>query len=269
MTRHLQGLIFDVDGTLADTEEIHRQAFNQTFRRFDLPWDWTPALYEKLLVISGGQERITRFAREVSPTLAARADFPDFVRELHSAKTAGYAALLQSGRICLRPGIERLLHAARGQGVMLGIATSSAWSNLKALLDNNLPPEWPTWFAAIETCDTVIEKKPSPAVYLAVLRRLGLAPHRCLALEDTENGLKAARAANLATVITVHQFTCREAFVGAAVVLDGLGDPGHPMSVMRGAGCVRRYVDLPYLEALLKQDAGSTTLWEQNQLAFA
>ncbi len=269
MTRYLQGLIFDVDGTLADTEEVHREAFNQTFRRFDLPWDWTPALYEKLLATSGGKERITRFAADVSPALAARADFPDFVRQLHSEKTVCYAALLRTGQIRLRPGIERLLHAARSQGVVLGIATSSAWSNLKALLDNNLPQEWPTWFAAIETCDTVAEKKPSPAVYQAVLRRMRLAPQHCLALEDTENGLKAARAANLATVITAHQFTCREAFVGAAVVLDGLGDPGHPMSVLRGAGCAQEFVDLPYLETLLTQDAGSTTLWEQNQLTFA
>lgn len=269
MMKLLQGLIFDIDGTIADTEEIHRQAFNLTFRRFGLTWDWTPALYAQLLSISGGKERITGFARDMTPALAERPDFPAFVRDMHAAKTACYADLLQSRRIPLRSGIERLLHEARGQGVMLGIATSSAWSNLKTLLDNNLPREWPTWFAAIETCDTVEDKKPSPAVYHAVLRRLGLAPGLCVAFEDTENGLKAARAANLATVITAHRFTCGDAFAGAAVVLNGLGEPGHPMSVIRGATCQRRFVNLAYLERLLERDPGSTTLWEQNQLAFA
>jgi HAD superfamily hydrolase (TIGR01509 family) len=270
MMRLLQGLIFDVDGTLADTEEIHRRAFNLTFRRCGLPWNWTPGLYEQLLVISGGKERITHYAHQVSSALTLSPEFATFVRDLHSAKTACYAELLLSSRVRLRAGVERLLHEARGQGIALGIATSSAWSNLKTLLDNNLPTEWPTWFGAIETCDSIQIKKPSPAVYAAVLRRLGLPPGRCLALEDTENGLAAARAAGISTVITAHDFTRRSRFEGAAAVLDGLGDPGRPTTVMRGPSCGQRFVDLHYLEGLLQEKhPGSTTLWEQNQLTFA
>lgn len=269
MMRLLQGLIFDVDGTMADTEDVHRQAFNLTFRRFDLPWEWTPERYEQLLVTSGGKERITIFAREATPALAQRPDFPNFVRKLHLAKTACYADLLQSSRIRLRGGVERLLHEARDHGVMLGIATSSAWSNLKTLLDNNLPREWPSWFAAIATSDSVEDKKPSPAVYQAVLRRLALAPNRCVAFEDTENGLNAARAAHLTTVITAHRFTCRHTFADAAAVLDGLGEPDRPVAVIRGAACERRFVDLAYLEHLLKPNPGSTRCWEQRPLAFA
>jgi len=261
-------LIFDVDGTLADTEEVHRQAFNATFGRFGLAWDWTPALYARLLRVSGGRERITHYAREVDPALAARPDFATFVRNLHREKTACYAELLQRGQVRLRCGVERLLHEARGQGLALGIATSSAWSNLKTLLDGNLPGEWPTWFSAIETCDSVSLKKPAPAVYLAVLRRLGLPPAHCVALEDTENGLKAACAADLTTVITAHEFTRGDCFDGAAAVLDGLGDPEHPSTVVHGPACPQRFVDLRYLAQLVERREAAAG-WEQGRMSFA
>ncbi|MSR15926.1 MAG: HAD family hydrolase [Gammaproteobacteria bacterium] len=266
----LQGLIFDVDGTLADTEEIHRLAFNQTFTDFGLDWNWNPDLYEELLVTSGGKERITQYAKAFEPERAATPDFSDFVRRLHNQKTALYAEMLTSGHIRLRPGVERLLHAARSAGLTLGIATSSAWSNAKALLDNNLGRNWQSWFAAIETSDTVTEKKPAPAVYQAVLDRLRLAPKHCIAIEDTENGLAAARAAGLATVITTHRFTRNRRFMGAALVLDGLGEPDQPMTVTRGS-IKRPYVDLAFLERVLAdyKDVGSSTYWEQQLLVLA
>lgn len=269
MTEPLRGLIFDVDGTLADTEEVHRQAFNRIFARHGLAWDWTPALYEALLVVSGGRERMTRYAREVDPALAARPDFADFVRQLHREKTACYAEMLVAGHVRLRPGVERLLHEARGAGLLLGIATSSAWSNLKTLLDHNLPAEWSSWFQAIETCDTVEDKKPSPAVYLAVLRRLGVPPAQTMALEDTENGLRAAHAAGLATLITAHRFTRNGAFPEAAAVLDGLGDGQAPARVLQGPACPRGIVDLAYLRLLLSGASTAPEPREQPRVAFA
>jgi HAD superfamily hydrolase (TIGR01509 family) len=267
---HLQGLIFDVDGTLADTEELHRQAFNAAFATHGLDWHWTPEDYAARLVISGGRERITHFAREVAPQLAARADFGTFARNLHRAKTVLYQEMLNAGQLRLRPGVERLLLEARAAQVALGIATSSAWANLKALLDNNLSADWQSWFAAIETCDTVEEKKPSPAVYCAVLRRLGLPAARCVAIEDTENGLRAARGAGLTTVVTTHRFTRDGNFDGAAVVLDGLGEPDHPMRIRGRSELSPAFVDLPFLDGLLAKriDPASVTHWEQQRIAF-
>jgi beta-phosphoglucomutase-like phosphatase (HAD superfamily) len=266
----LQGLIFDVDGTLADTEEIHRQAFNHTFNQVGLRWDWTPRLYEDLLVVSGGQERITHYARAADPKLMTRPDFAEFVGALHERKTARYTELLYTGHIGLRPGIGRVLLEARGRGLALGIATSSAWSNVKTLLDNNLGRDWQSWFAAVETCDTVPSKKPSPAVYAAALRRMRLDARECMAFEDTENGLRAAQGAGLATIITTHRFTRDHAFAGAALVLDGLGEPEHPMAVLRGA-VNRPYVDIALLERLLTERAekNPNTAWQQTQIAFA
>jgi len=267
----LKGLIFDVDGTLADTEELHRQAFNLAFERAGLGWHWGRALYAKLLATSGGGERITGYAREVSPELAATPNFNQTVVTLHRAKTSLYQALLRDGKLRLRPGVERLILEARGAGLSLGIATSSAWANLKTLLDNNLARDWSSWFAAIETCDTVECKKPSPAVYQAVLKRMQLPASSCIAFEDTTNGLHAARSAGLMTVITTHTFTVDDCFDGAAIVLDSLGDNDSPMKVLRGRASNAAYVDLNFLGELHSRhaDVGSTTLWEQNQIVFA
>lgn len=248
---HLQALICDVDGTLADTEEIHRQAFNRAFKEFGLNWDWTPRLYEDLLFVSGGRERITNFGAELAARFPDRDRFLAFVRDLHRTKTRIYAEMLTSGEVGLRPGVARLLGEARAAGIKLAIATSSAFSNAKTLLDNTLGAGWMAWFSAIETCDSVDEKKPSPAVYTAVLRRLAVPVDHCMAIEDTDNGLQAAQAAGLATVITTHYFTRGHQFPNAVLVVDTLGEPDHPMTVAAGESYGQTYVDLKLLDRLL------------------
>lgn len=254
----LQALVFDVDGTLADTEELHRQAFNLVFNEYSIPWRWTPRTYERLLAISGGRERIDFYMRELLAKGPGEILTPDLIREIHGRKTAIYGELIRAGHLKLRPGVARLIGEARTAGLTLALATSSARRNVDTLLDMNLPAGWRDWFAAIETCDSVQDKKPSPAVYLAVLRTLGLSAHRCIAFEDTLNGLKAARAAGLATVITTHRYTRARAFPGAALVVDGLGEPDAPCTVVSGElghhDCVtlavlRRLVGAPLREA--------------------
>lgn len=268
MTRRLQALIFDSDGTLADNEEVHRQAFNLAFANAGLAWAWSPEQYAQLLAISGGRERITRYAARVEPARAAQPAFPEFVRLLHEDKTRRYAALLSEGQVRLRPGVERVLQEARREGLTLAIATSSAWSNLKTLLDANLPKEWPTWFSAIETADTVTTKKPSPAVYEAVLKRIGVPAEHCLALEDTENGLRAATSAGIATVITPHRYTATGDFRSAAAVVDGLGDHTHPTSVLAGPPSESALIDLHYLARLLEPAAEPAPRVRQGELRY-
>lgn len=247
----LQALIFDVDGTLADTEEVHRQAFNRAFAEYAIPWEWSPALYERLLAVSGGRERIDFYMRELLALGPGEILTPDLIRELHARKTEIYAEMLRAGRVRLRPGVARLLHEARSAGLRLALATSSARSNLEALLDMNLRADWRDGFDAIESCDTVAAKKPSPAVYLAALRGLNLPPGTCIAIEDTLNGLKAARAAQLVTVITTHRYTQAHAFTGAALVTDGLGEPDAPCTVSAGLLGGEPCVTVPLLRRLL------------------
>lgn len=251
----LQALIFDVDGTLADTEEVHRLAFNHVFTEFGLDWHWTPELYAELLAISGGRERITAYGHDLRARFGSEREFQQFVVAVHRAKTRKYAAMLTAGEVRLRPGIRRLLDSARAAGLTLAIATSSARSNADTLLDNNLPPGWRDWFTAIETCDSVVEKKPSPAVYSAVLRRLGIDPAAVVALEDTPNGLRAATAAGVGTVITTHRYTRGHAFEGALLVTDGAGEFDLPFTVAAGDAHGHPCLTLELLDQLLVDQA--------------
>ncbi len=247
---HLEAVIFDVDGTLADTEDVHRLAFNRAFKEFDLLWNWTPKLYEELLRISGGRERITYYGADLAQRFPHRDAFNHFVRDLHGVKTQIYAEMLSSGAVPLRPGVSRLLAEIRAANLTLAIATGSTYSNLKTLLDRNLPADWASWFSAIATCDTVTEKKPSPAVYQAVLDTLELDPAHAVALEDTVNGCHAATHAGLATVITTHFFTRRHHFPNAALVVDSIGEPDQPFTVIKGDAGAHTMVDCDLLERL-------------------
>ena len=255
----LKAIIFDVDGTLADTEEVHRQAFNATFLDFKLDWFWTPEIYRQLLAVSGGRERMTFYAASLKPGSAGHGLAASTIAEIHQQKTARYAALLAAGKIRLRPGAERLLREALAAGILLAIATSSARSNLETLLDLNLPAGWRDWFCVIESCDSTVEKKPSPAVYQAVLAKLPLPANECVVIEDTVNGLRAATSAGICTVITTHRYTRQDHFPGAALVVDGLGERDHSPQVLwgdlRGYSCV----ELGLLNALVAEGAATAT----------
>lgn len=250
----LKGVIFDVDGTLADTEEIHRQAFNLAFKQFDLDWDWTPNLYEELLRISGGRERITFYGADLRTEFHSDTEFNNYVLNIHGVKTEIYRDLLHAGSIKLRPGVERLLEECRHEQLILGIATSSKYANLKVLLDQNLGSEWQEWFQTIKTCDTIDQKKPSPAVYLAALEDLPLSPDQCVAFEDTKNGMLAATSADLCTIITTHFFTRNHHFPKATLVIDQLGEPDRPFKLAAGNAHGAEFVTVKLMDELL-QDA--------------
>ncbi len=262
--KNLSALIFDMDGTLADTEETHRQAFNRAFSDFELGWDWTPSLYTQLLRISGGRERIAYYGADLAANFATQQAFLSYVAEIHTAKTSIYADMLTSGEVRLRPGVRRLIDAARNAGITLAIATSSAYSNVRTLLDTNLPSDWLSWFAAIESCDSVPDKKPSPAIYNAVLKKIAVHPARAIAIEDTQNGLRSAVAANISTIVTTHFFTRHHHFPQAILVLDSLGEVDQPFRVLAGQAHDHSLVDLALLEKLLM----SADIDRQNELGW-
>lgn len=220
----LQALIFDVDGTLADTEELHRQAFNEAFAEEGLEWHWSPALYTRLLETSGGKERIRDFWQRMQPGVRALDGLAleATLERLHALKTAAYERCVRQGGLALRPGVQALIEAAGRAGLVLAIATTTSPVNIAALLRQTLGPDWRLRFAVIEDASTAPLKKPHPQVYLQTLARLGLPASACLAFEDSANGLAAARGAGLATVITPTAFTARHDFGGALRVLESL-----------------------------------------------
>lgn len=244
-------LIFDVDGTIAETEETHRQSFNHTFRQEGLNWHWSPKLYNELLAVTGGQERIRHYVDHYSPAFGKPGPLPEFIEGLHRVKTRKFHEALSSGRIPLRPGVKRLIQEMRSAGVRLGIATTTTHSNVTTLLETSLDPAAPGWFDVVAAGDVVPRKKPAPDVYHHVLQELGVGPAACLVIEDSQNGLRAALGAGLKTVITVSQYTRGHDFSGASLVVDHLGEPDAPATASRGSLGASRCIDLCLLEGLL------------------
>lgn len=231
----LEALLFDVDGTLADTErDGHRVAFNRAFADAGLDWDWTVDLYEKLLAVTGGKERIRYYLDEFNREFQRPADLDDFIAGLHQSKTQHYTDLLGQGAIPLRPGVERLLNEARDAGLRLAIATTTTPANVEALLVNTLGADSMKWFEVIAAGDIVPAKKPAPDIYHYALKEMQLTAAPCLAFEDSENGIKATMGADLTTIITVNDYTRHHDFDDAALVLDTLGEPGRPFTILQG-----------------------------------
>lgn len=228
MTQALRALVFDVDGTLADTEQFHRQAFNEAFAAEALDWQWDEALYTRLLEISGGKERILHYWRQVRGHVVEvdGAGLRDTIERIHLNKTAAYEAMVKAGRIALRPGILALMQQARAQGLQLAIATTTSPVNVAALLRQAIGPEWRLDIPVVCDASSAPVKKPHPQVYRQVLDRLGLPAAACIAFEDSANGLRSARGAGLEVVVTPTRFTEHHDFGDALRVLLSLEGVG-------------------------------------------
>jgi HAD superfamily hydrolase (TIGR01509 family) len=216
----LAALIFDVDGTLAETEEAHRAAFNRAFDARGLGWHWRRETYRDLLRTAGGKERMHAFQNSLPDD--ARRLASDDIAQLHAEKTAIYGGILASGGLDLRPGVAGLIAAARAEGLRLAVATTTSRANVAALTRCCWGQEPDAVFDVIAAGDEVAAKKPAPDVYLLALARLGLPPDACIAFEDSAIGLRAAVAAGLPVVVTPSTYTQGEDFNGAALVADSL-----------------------------------------------
>ena len=251
----MKALIFDVDGTLADTErDGHRVAFNLAFAEAGLDWEWDEALYGELLAVTGGKERIRRFIEQQKPQMVEGLpegdDLGEWIAALHAAKTRHFVALLASGKIPLRSGVRRLLTEAHDAGVPLAIATTTTPQNVSALLENALFPGAESWFEVIGAGDIVPAKKPAADIYDYVLEQMGLKPEQCIAFEDSVNGLRSSRAAGLKTIITVNGYTEAEDFSSAALVLDQMGEPSDPCHIIQGDGVDKPCLDLEWVRKI-------------------
>ena len=220
----LNALIFDVDGTLADTEMVHMASFNQAFADEGMDWHWDVAQYTQLLEISGGKERMRHYWMQQHPDMKDidGSALGDTIDRLHAIKTAAYENAVQQGHVQLRPGVLALIEAAHAEGLKLAIATTTSPVNIAVLLRGAIGPDWKDMFAVVEDASTAPKKKPHPQVYLQTLSRLGLPANECLAFEDSNNGLQAALGAGLATIITPTSFTQHHDFKGAAQMLPDL-----------------------------------------------
>jgi len=236
----LQAVLFDVDGTLADTEALgHRPAYNRAFRSLNLPFRWGPKLYRRLLKQPGGRERLKFYLQHYQPDLGPEAEeaqqnLDAWVAKVHALKSHYFKRYMRRGRVPLRPGIARLMREARQTGVRLAIVTNASLKTLKPVLRYSMGPELAAEVEVIASGEEVPNKKPAPDLYRLAMQRLQLQPHECIALEDSEMGLEAAAAAGVAAVVTINRDTLEQDFSEAALVVGCLGEPGAPTQVLKG-----------------------------------
>ncbi len=267
----VRALIFDVDGTLAQTErDGHRVAFNLAFEGLGLDWHWDIDFYGQLLEIGGGKERLRHYIFtycsdlllyphryrhslelvNVSVSNFQGSEFDRFIVSVHRLKSQFYAQILKENQIPLRIGVKRLILEAREKGVRGAIASTASVENVKALLDSSFSQDMASWFEVIVAGDMVKKKKPAPDIYLLALEKLQLSPEECIVIEDTNQGLVAATNANLKTVVTVNDYSKNQDFELASLVLDHLGEKKSPFQVIKGNSLGYSYFNLEMAEKL-------------------
>jgi beta-phosphoglucomutase-like phosphatase (HAD superfamily) len=221
----LRALLFDLDGTLIDNEELHRRAYNLTFLKFGLDWSWSPTLYAKLLKTSGGVDRIAAYIDDLNRAPAEADRLRRLVPGIHRAKTRLYGELLCDSANRLRSGVVRLFGAARENSLKLGIAATSDLSNVQTLLAAAFGNEVRQAIGSVVGAEMVERKKPAPDIYQLLLSTLRVSAADCVAFEDSANGLASAKAAGLCAVVTPSRWTRGQDFGGADLVLRKFGDP--------------------------------------------
>jgi HAD superfamily hydrolase (TIGR01509 family) len=246
----LEALIFDLDGTMADTEEAHRQAFNAAFIEHGLFWDWNRPKYTELLKISGGHARIAVYVESLQMAEDEKDRLREMVGAIHRTKTRIYNELITEGKVPLRHGVARLLGEARAAGKQLAIVATTAAANVTPLITNALGEDGYHWFKAIVSADHVVHKKPAPDLYRLVLSELALSASECVAFEDSASGVKAARAAGLFTIVTPTLWTRQQDLAGADLFLFDLGDPDAPLDLRSSSIVGAPYLGLAQLEQM-------------------
>lgn len=252
----LGALLFDVDGTLADTEpEGHLPAYNRAFREHGLDWTWTKKLYRKLLLISGGRERIDHYLDRYDPEVGThdqkiRDDRAGWIAEIHRSKSRYFRDRLEEGQVPLRAGVARLIREAGEAGMRIAIVTNATRATLEPFLAFALGDALLPYIELTVCSDEVSNKKPAPDLYRTACERLGCAPRECLAIEDSNAGATAAHAAGVPAVVTINEDTRDQTFETASAVLDSLGEPGEPSGVLKSPGFDFDYVDLDVLKRI-------------------
>jgi HAD superfamily hydrolase (TIGR01509 family) len=237
----LKAMLWDVDGTLAETErDAHRVAFNQAFEALGLPWRWDEARYGELLRITGGRERLLHDMASHRDAPVPAGEREQLARELHARKRDFYTRILDERRITLRPGVAELIEEAAGEGVAQAIVTTTSASGVDALLRIAFGPQWRKRFAAVICGEDVRDKKPHPEAYERGLAQLSLQPLDCVAIEDSPGGAAAARAASVPVIVTRSHYFMHATIDGAIAIGPGLHtrDGWLPPCASSGAGRV-------------------------------
>ena len=247
----LKALIFDVDGTLANTEQAgHLCAFNEAFKQLNMDWHWDNKIYSDLLQVTGGKERIAHYISHHNPQMKEPLSKID-IAKIHQLKTDIFAGYVEQGRISIRTGIKRLVNEATEYGLRLAIATTTSFQNVEAILAGG---DMSSKFEVIGAGDVVENKKPAGDIYQYVLDELGLSASECIVFEDSPIGFTSASSVGLKTVVTLSEYTKPFAFEGALVVVNHLGEKDLDFEIVSGKATNHSYVNVEYLKELHEQN---------------
>ena len=247
----LKALIFDVDGTLANTEQDgHLRAFNEAFKLLNMNWHWDNVIYSDLLQVSGGKERIAHYMNQYEPLVETPLSKVDIAR-IHQLKTDIFVGYVSQGCISIRTGVQRLVDEAIECGLRLAIATTTSLQNVESILVGG---GMSSKFEVIGAGDVVKNKKPAGDIYQYVLDELKLSASECIVFEDSAVGFASASAIGLKTVVTLSEYTKAFEFDGAMVVIDHLGEIDTPFEIMSGRPSSHSFVNVEYLKELHEQN---------------
>jgi len=247
----IRALIFDQDGVIIDTErDGHRIAFNQTFKEFGYDFQWDVEKYHELLQVAGGKERMRHYLHTEGFGVEVRPEEEDeLIKRMHKRKTAIFIELIESGKLPLRPGVERLMQEVMDAGLTLGVCTTSNERAARAVAYNILKD---IKFDFVLAGDVVSKKKPDPEIYNLALQKTGLKPEECVVIEDSRNGLVAAKAAGMHVVATTNVYTKSENLSEADIVVTCLGDPDGEKGELKQGGKGLGYDGVLRVEQLIR-----------------
>jgi HAD superfamily hydrolase (TIGR01509 family) len=246
----LKSILWDVDGTLAETErDGHLKAFNQAFETLGIPWRWNEQHYGQLLSVAGGRERLLYDMQSRNQAPRALQARRALAEQLHQLKNELYAEIVSRGDLPLRGGVRDLLHECAREGMSMGIVTTTSRSNVEALLQTHLGKDWESLFASVITAREAPQKKPHPQAYLLALDALQVRPHESVAMEDAPAGIAAARAADVPVIVTRSHYFAAAPFPGTLADgpslehADGWQPPAHPPATRISLDQIRRWHD--------------------------
>ncbi len=247
----LSAVFFDVDGTIAETEELHRRSFNESFKEFNLDWFWDKPIYKELINIGGGKERIEYHMKRAWPEMLEYKNLSKYIDSIHKVKNEIYEDYINESKIDFRPGVLRLIEELKKNYIKIALVSSSSEINVNNLLKKGLKIKPKDYFDLIAHGDLTKNKKPSPEIYEWTLEKLKLSPQSCIAIEDSPRGLESALAANIKVIITPSDLTQDEKFEGAELVISNLGEKSSPCKMISGKIEVPKLIDLKILKKII------------------
>ena len=248
----LSAVLFDVDGTIAETEDLHRRSFNESFKEFNLDWFWDKPIYKELINIGGGKERIQHYMKRAWPEMLEYKNLSKYIDSIHKVKNEIYEDYVNDEKLILRPGVKRLISEILENKIRIALVSSSSKKNIENLFLKGLDIDPFESFDLIAHGDCTKNKKPSPEIYEWTLEKLKLSAQSCIAIEDSPRGLDSAISANIKVIVTPSELTTDESFMGAELVISDLGEAKKPFKQIHGKTHGEEFVNINLLKKIIE-----------------